>query len=100
MEDWERNVRPCLRSGHCCKSATCGYGVAAGAEPRGCKFLKGDKPGFYYCELAANNPEIASGLYVGEGCCQPMFNPQREEAVRNNPDLIQLLRTSRGVQQS
>lgn len=83
-------VKPCVRSGLCCKTATCGYGLAHGAASKGCKFLKGDKPGYYSCALAESDPEIAAGLYVGEGCCMGMFNQYRAEAVKNNPDLLKL----------
>ena len=88
--DLELKVKPCVRSGLCCKTATCAYGLAAGAEPKGCKFLNGDKPGFYSCGLAASNPAIAEGLYVGEGCCMSLFNQYRKEAVQNNPSLLEL----------
>ena len=90
MSEFDVKPSPCVRSGLCCKTATCGYGLAHGANPKGCKFLKGDKPGHFYCELAANDPSIAKGLYVGEGCCMAMFNQYRLEAVRNNPDLLEL----------
>lgn len=83
-------VHPCVRSGLCCKTATCWAGLAHGAEPKGCKFLKGGKPGYYFCELAANDPQIATELYIGEGCCMSLFNTYRQEAVKNNPDLLDL----------
>ena len=91
MEPWQENVRSCLRSGLCCKKATCWVGLRNGAQPQGCKFLKGDRPGHFYCELAANDPAIASELYVGEGCCMPLFNQYRAEALENNPALRELI---------
>ena len=51
----------CVRSGYCCKVATCYVGLEHGAEPKGCKFLMGDKPGEYSCAIADQIPTIGAG---------------------------------------
>lgn len=75
-------IRRCMRSGACCKVATCALGVQAGAPQEGCTFLKGDKPGAYSCGLIEERPELREALAIGEGCCMPMFNTEREKLVR------------------
>jgi len=67
----------CVRSGYCCKVATCGVGLANGAEPKGCKFLLGDKPGEYSCGIADQIPTI------GAGCPSTLFNEDRRIAMEN-----------------
>ena len=65
-------VAACVRSGYCCKKATCAVGVAHGANPVGCKFLQGDKPGEYKCGLVESNPRVRNMLAIGAGCCSPL----------------------------
>jgi len=71
---------PCVRSGACCKAATCVMGQANGAPPKGCIFLVGDKPGEYACQLIIENPQWGETVAIGGGCCRPMFNPARQQA--------------------
>jgi hypothetical protein len=62
-------VRRCMRSGLCCTTNTCGEGLKHGAEPKGCKFLRGDGPGAYACGLVEDDPEQKPIIGVGWGCC-------------------------------
>ena len=76
---------PCVRSGYCCKKATCTAGLAHGAEPVGCKFLKGDTPGEYSCGLVEAKPELAEQMAIGAGCCSPM-NSTRHDVIRQRDE--------------
>ena len=78
----EFKVRPCLRSGMCCKIATCAAGLYHGAEPKGCKFLRGGRPGEYSCGLVDDGTISPDILYVGAGCCSPMGNTERNKLVK------------------
>jgi hypothetical protein len=69
--------RPCLRSGYCCKKATCAVGVAHGADPVGCKFLRGDNPGDFDCRLVSDNPDLGKALAIGAGCCSSLNSDRR-----------------------
>lgn len=42
-------MRPCLRSGYCCKVAPCGFGKWDESKTQ-CAYLGGEKPGEYFCE--------------------------------------------------
>ena len=72
----------CFRSGMCCKIATCVLGMSQGAEPKGCKFLKGDSPGQYSCELIDNDPSLGDAVAIGEGCSSAMFNEDRDVIIQ------------------
>ena len=72
----------CVRSGFCCKVATCAIGVRHGAELRGCRFLLGDTPGRYRCGLVEERPELAEAMAIGAGCSSTMFNADRADRVR------------------
>lgn len=74
-------IRRCMRSGLCCMTATCTAGLAAGASPKGCKFLLGAGPGEYRCGLVEADPAMAPKLYIGEGCCMPLGNRERYKLV-------------------
>ena len=74
--------RPCLRSGYCCQTATCVIGLQHGAEQSGCKFLKGEAPGDFSCQLAEKFPE---GLAIGAGCCSPL-NSTRQKLFDQEPE--------------
>jgi len=67
----------CLRSGYCCKKATCVAGHANGAPAVGCTFLKGTKPGEYSCQLVAEGKVSHDDLAIGGGCCSPMNTDHR-----------------------
>jgi len=79
-------VKPsaCVRSGHCCKTATCAIGVGHGADPRVCEFLEGDRPGEYWCRLVVEKPELADPMAIGDGCSSTLFNEARDEAIRRS----------------
>ena len=72
----------CVRSGYCCKVATCAVGVMHGASPRGCEFLRGDTPGGYECELAASRPELREVMAIGAGCPSTLFNKDRDLVLK------------------
>ena len=72
----------CVRSGHCCKVATCTAGLMHGASPRGCEFLRGDTPGEYECELAATRPDLREVMTIGAGCSSTMFNKDRDLVLK------------------
>ena len=73
-------IHPCMRSGFCCKQATCSAGVIHGAETTGCKFLRGSRPGEYSCGLVDDGIISPNTLHIGAGCCSPLFNEDRVEA--------------------
>ena len=85
----EIKVRPCLRSGFCCKKVPCGYGKW-NDERTQCAHLVVD-------EVLPNGAEIhACGIHdfivqqpgseimpaFGAGCCMPMFNDLRDNVAR------------------
>ncbi len=70
-------IRRCLRSGLCCKTATCTIGVSLGQPSKGCTLLRGDGPGSYRCGAVEDRPEFAEALSIGEGCCMPLGNTER-----------------------
>lgn len=74
---------PCVRCGYCCKKATCVAGQHFGADLLGCKFLVGDAPGNYSCQLVEWHPELAGvrDLAIGAGCCSTL-NSDRLLAIR------------------
>jgi hypothetical protein len=67
----------CLRSGFCCKQATCQAGVNHGAPQKGCTFLEGSRPGEYSCRLVKDKPEFAESMAIGAGCTSTSFNEDR-----------------------
>lgn len=69
--------QPCLRSGFCCKQATCQIGVNHGAPQKGCTFLEGSRPGEYSCRLVKEKPELAGVMAIGAGCMSTSFNEER-----------------------
>ena len=73
-------VSPCLRSGFCCKQATCVAGVVHGAPSKGCTFLRGDRPGEYSCGLVVDGVIDPKELYIGDGCSSTLFNTDRDKA--------------------
>lgn len=77
---------PCVRSGFCCKVATCAVGVSLGEPARGCSYLQGDAPGAYSCQLVKTRPELTQHLGIGGGCSSPMFNKDRQTAMRREDD--------------
>jgi len=88
--DDEPRWRPCVRSGLCCKTAVCVVGMRHGEPaPVGggpCSFLRGDRPGFYSCGLVDDGLVDAGQLDIGAGCCMPLFNQYRREAIDNGWD--------------
>ena len=88
----------CVRSGFCCKQATCGTGTLHGAPPKGCTFLEGSQPGDYSCQLAKTRPDLFEWT-IGKGCSSTLFNSSREIAFRRMaagdlPDLLEMVMTT------
>jgi hypothetical protein len=77
----EEGYLACVRSGYCCRQATCGMGVMHGAPLRGCTFLEGSSPGGYSCRLVKERPELAESMYIGAGCSSTLMNQDRVEAL-------------------
>lgn len=74
----------CLRCGYCCQKVTCMWGAIHGAvEGHQCKFLLGEKPGFYSCQLVSDGVVPPHSLAIGAGCSSALFNDQRWEAAEN-----------------
>lgn len=75
--------RPCVGSGHCCKTAPCAFGQLGASG--GCVFL------VPWPEATLSTPRYRCGRYAeivgqpgsdlapafGQGCCSSMFNAER-----------------------
>lgn len=83
-------VRPCVGSGHCCKSGPCSYGEA---DPKdgSCVYLvrwEGDdlegveryRCGRYEHIMAQPGKGFWSPAF-GAGCCQTLFNRERDRIL-------------------
>lgn len=79
---------PCVRSGFCCKTATCSYGET---DPQlgYCKYLisetKGDDFEFFKCgryEYIIQQPGNEFMPAFGYGCCMAMFNEARRKNIQ------------------
>lgn len=72
-------TKPCVRCGYCCKKSTCPLGMQFGSEPENCKFLKGEKPGEYYCQIVEE--EWVDGaktmVSIGDGCCSSLNSDRK-----------------------
>lgn len=79
---WPVSRGACVRSGFCCKVATCAVGVAHGAPQRGCTFLGGSRPGEYSCELVTRRPELSEIMAIGSGCSSTLFNEDRDSVLQ------------------
>jgi hypothetical protein len=87
-------IRPCLRSGLCCKTGPCPFGIWD-AERHQCQFLQTHEQGsnytIYSCgkkaEIEAMPAEYRADFSpaFGAGCCMPLFNTNRAAiaAARN-----------------
>jgi hypothetical protein len=76
--------RPCVGCGFCCKQAPCHLG-----EGVPCRFLAEDEEqeGRYRCKkvLEAGGDLrilLERELAIGQGCCSPLFNSDRETLLR------------------
>jgi hypothetical protein len=82
--------RPCVGCGYCCQKAKCALGAHIfGSGSGACPGLI-RKDGRYWCGpvlwLCWNDETREYMLYTvlaaGAGCCSPMFNTQRDAALR------------------
>jgi len=76
---------PCVGSGLCCKKARCVIGTMKHGAGGDCPSLV-ERDGRFWCgEILNAAPEIAAKmrehLYVGAGCCMPLFNQAREQLI-------------------
>ena len=73
----------CVRSGYCCQTAPCPWGVSVDGGVA-CRFLVGDTPGGYSCGRYDEIMELDPGQMVspvfGAGCCSSL-NPVRLRLV-------------------
>jgi hypothetical protein len=84
-DSWKARVRPCLRSGLCCKKGPCGYGTWDAAAKQ-CVHLLVDHvlPNGAEVHACAIHDEIITqpgaefSPAFGAGCCMPMFNQFRD----------------------
>jgi len=82
-------IKPCVGSGLCCLKARCFLGVRAHGPGNECpSLIWSESERRYWCGeiLKAEEPERENrkqGLYIGEGCCMPLFNSLREERFKN-----------------
>ena len=80
-------VRPCLRSGLCCKTGPCAFGEWD-APAHQCRFLQVHEQHathtIYTCgkkaeiEALPDSYGAKSNPAFGAGCCMPMFNANRD----------------------
>ena len=72
----------CLRSGFCCKVSPCPFGSGIP-----CVYLKGAKPGEYYCEKYDEIQKDSSAHIspaFGAGCTATLFNIDRDTLLNKN----------------
>ena len=80
-------MKPCVRSGYCCKVAPCSFGEVTSPENSSCRFLGGSKSGEHFCtkydEIVSGSPENGAEISpaFGSGCCSP-FNSERLELIK------------------
>jgi len=83
-------ARPCVGCGYCCCTANCPLGVRIfGSERTPCPGLV-ERDGRLWCGPAlwfcwtdeVREYILTEVLAAGAGCCSPMFNTQREAALR------------------
>lgn len=93
----DADAKPCVGSGLCCLKARCFLGVLAHGPGAECPSLvwkstredaSPGEEGRYWCgEILKAEGEaqeqLRRQLYVGEGCCMPLFNSLREERFKS-----------------
>lgn len=83
----EPDRKPCVGSGLCCLTATCVIGAEIHGAQAPCPSLVWDKEAErYWCgEIMKGSPKeqerLKEQLYVGAGCCMPLFNHLRTERL-------------------
>jgi hypothetical protein len=81
-------TKPCVGSGQCCKHAACGFGEWD-AKKHQCKFLEVakvvDEVEIFRCGKYAEiigQPSSEVSPAFGSGCCQSLFNTNRQRILR------------------
>jgi len=72
---------PCVRSGFCCKQAPCIHGKAISPANSACKYLVGDRPGYYSCGIYDWIVANDSFHTFNTGCSSTLFNDDRDEVI-------------------
>lgn len=78
----------CVRCGYCCQASTCAFGFWNLEQGR-CAYLAGTIPGEYRCliyEAIRERPEAKIDPAFGAGCSSPLFNTDRETAIRRRKE--------------
>ena len=87
----ETLIRQCVRSGFCCQNAPCVYGERTSDKDKSCRFLEVDhilQDGRTKVHRCGKYDEIKDlpGADItpafGAGCCQPLFNENRQSIIR------------------
>ncbi len=83
---------PCKRSGRCCKTSACPFGIWDAAKHQ-CSYLEvaehGDGYTIYSCGIKDKIealPHEAMAMVspaFGAGCCMPLFNDDRNAIIRH-----------------
>jgi hypothetical protein len=80
--------RPCVGCGYCCQAAPCVVGFMLYQRVDGqCPALVwNEEQQRYLCQVVLDEPEatredLKQKMAMGEGCCSPMFNTQRDEQI-------------------
>jgi hypothetical protein len=73
----------CVGCGYCCRKAPCGVSLRVFGPVTECPALAYNREEKrYYCALCLKPDPIGARyreeLYIGEGCCSPLFNTDRE----------------------
>jgi hypothetical protein len=91
---WEpAHVSPCVKSGQCCKKAPCQFGEVTSPTNSSCRFLEvettvtdgKETAEIHRCgryEFIVKQPGHEFSPAFGAGCCQPMFNENRQTILR------------------
>lgn len=87
------NHSPCVGSGMCCKKVPCWHGEVTSPTNSACRFLEvketitdgKETAEVYTCgryEYIIKQPSCDVNPAFGAGCCQPMFNANRQTILR------------------
>ena len=75
-------VKQCIGSGFCCMNAPC-YIASNKYDDKWtspCPSLAWSEKDFrYYCQEVLDNPDLKAPLSIGGGCCQSLFNVNRDQ---------------------
>lgn len=85
-DDWYVPTKPCVGSGLCCLKTRCWIGARVHGPGDKCPSLVWKDERYWCGEILKADPEtqekLKEELYVGAGCCMPLFNNLREERFK------------------